>query len=287
MKERLQLFWYHFNGLLRRNFQRYLNSLFKFLFGRYIQLTLPFVGSIIFLLILFHPSTGYYFNSLIDFLKEGSEEKVHNYVILRNIGLFLIGLLGACLAAWRAKSLARQAYIAGQEHMANRRKAATEQLGHEDIMVRIGGLYSLASVAKDSNNEDEIRNIMDILCVFIREKSKIELNPEDHPKEDIQIAITQVTHLVAYFGLLPYYKINLSQSDLTKCNFENAHLIQANFSGANLKSANLSRASLEGANFQKAQLEGVTYTGDTFHMVELSEEQCEVLNITDHKWIKE
>ncbi len=284
MQENMQLVWYNFISLFKRNSQRYLNSLIRFLYGGYIRTTIPLVSFFLIVLLLIHPETTNHFNPLIDYLKKGSEEDVHNYIIFRNLGLFVVGLLGSSLAAWRAKSLARQAYIAEQEHMANRKKGATEQLGSTDIMIRVSGIYSLASVAKDSKDEEEIRNIMDILCIFIRENCKKEHNLYS-PKEDVQTAINQLTHLAAFFGLIPFYKINLPYTNLQNYNFENTHLIQANFKGANLKSANFSNASLEGACLEGANIEGVSFTTNTFNMVKLTSEQCEILGITNHKWM--
>ena len=60
--------------------------------------------------------------------------------------------------------------------MTDRYSTAIEHLGSENLAVRIGAIYALERIARDSRRDHPA--IMDVLSAFIREESRKPLEPE-------------------------------------------------------------------------------------------------------------
>ncbi|MEB3312041.1 MAG: pentapeptide repeat-containing protein [Snowella sp.] len=121
--------------------------------------------------------------------------------------------------------------LADSKQITERFSKAVEQLGNEDsITVRLGGIYSLERIAKDSKKDHW--TIMEILTAFVREKSKNRESGSKIPQE-IQAALTVIG----------------------RRNTENdPKNVRINLSGANLNGANLSEGKFNNANFYKTNL---------------------------------
>ena len=148
-------------------------------------------------------------------------------------GLFAVGAL---VYTARNYSLSREAQVT------DRYTKAIEQLGSKELDVRIGGIYALERVARDSARDHP--TVMEVLTAFIREHSR-EPWPPPHPggfeeeqltRPDVQAAITVVGRRNA--------ERDIQLIDLTGANLTGANLTGANLSGADLSRADLSRAAL-------------------------------------------
>ena len=62
--------------------------------------------------------------------------------------------------------------------MTDRYTKAIEQLGSDKLDVRIGGIYALERVARDSARDHP--TVMEVLTAFIREHSREQWPPPDH-----------------------------------------------------------------------------------------------------------
>jgi len=83
-----------------------------------------------------------------------------------------VGLYGLLLNHKRTK-------VAQSGHVTDRFREAVTQLGHENMSVRIGGLYSLKRIIKDAEDGDR-ENSIDVICAYIRSES-----PDDYSENDI------------------------------------------------------------------------------------------------------
>jgi len=139
---------------------------------------------------------------------------------------------------------------------------AVEQLGSKKLEIRLGGIYSLERIAKDS--PDDHGTVMEVLASFIRRKSciPVELNRERQIPIDIQAALTVIGRRNS--GNDKEYTINLRKADLTNADLRKAilcetdlgggFLIGADLNGAILHNGKLFNANLEWANLRKADL---------------------------------
>jgi uncharacterized protein YjbI with pentapeptide repeats len=191
---------------------------------------------------------------------------------------------------------------------------AVTQIGDDKLEVRLGGLYALERIAKDSPKDHW--TVMEILSAYVREKAKkkdeivkntesnsnkIESNEIDEAKEipkiatDVQAALTIIgrrkseqdskTDKINLSGT-DLSGADLSKSNLSDANLMNVNLIWANLSKSNLKGidlrySNLANADLSTSNLSKGKLTGVNLTDSNLHRVDLS--SCELDSVVLHK----
>ncbi len=214
---------------------------------------------------------------------EGEESKS---VVMRNIGILVLGILGVSLAVFRGIVAHRgnnlteiKNNIAEKSHITSTFTAAIAQLEDKELSIRLGGIYALKKIAED-NPKDYKEVIGNTLQAFIRSTSKYEEDDKNSElkqepvedstddnvdkkeliklvKEDIAAALTSILSL-KIIGLDLRYthliRANLSQANLSKANLSWAYLSEANLSYAYLSEADLSMASLSMANLWRANL---------------------------------
>ena len=165
---------------------------------------------------------------------------------------------------------ARNFTLSREGQVTDRYTKAIEQLGAEKLDVRIGGIYALERVARDSKRDHP--TVMEVLTAFIRVHSHEQWSgpyPDGDPeakwtRPDIQAAVTVVTRRdakrdirkidlgVADLGGADLSGADLSGADLRGTDFRAADLSYVDLTGADLRGANLNFANLDGANLDGA-----------------------------------
>lgn len=125
---------------------------------------------------------------------------------------------------------------------------AVELLGDERLEVRLGGIYLLERIAKDSARDHW--TVMEVLTSYIREKSPL-TERSDLLKTDIQAALTVIGRRNIKNDS------QTKQLDLRSVNLRGADLAAANFDRANLRGSDLSHASLKRVTFREANMSQV------------------------------
>lgn len=178
-------------------------------------------------------------------------------------GLFLqigAGLLafGAFIYTSKNFVLARQAHeLTEQGQVTERFTKAIDHLGSDKADVRIGGIYALERIARDSVRDHGV--IMEVLCAFIRRKGiQGEEARYDWPPADVGAALTVIARRKASADRGP---IDLRDADLRnvvlpEVQLSNAMLRGTLLDGADLRNANLNNAMLDGAHLADARLDG-------------------------------
>jgi len=159
-----------------------------------------------------------------------------------------------------------------QGQMTDRYAKAIEQLGSDNLGVRVGGIYALERIAHDSERDHP--TVMEMLTAFIRENShKRRSQPDPGSKErfrrrDIQAAVNVVGRRKVKYDARPIRlsrahlmgadlrDANLAGAKLIRIYFDRAHLSDADLTGANLTDAILNDASLISAVLRGADLAG-------------------------------
>lgn len=219
------------------------------------------------------------------------------------------GIVGGSALLFGLYFTARNLQISQEGQITERFTRAIDQLGSDEIEIRLGGIYALERIARDS--ERDHWPIMEVLTAYVREhapwrleegQTRGEDGAEEKPDEDvnaepastdlpapepdIQAIMTVIGRRTYYWGqgeteILDLRGIDLRGADLRKANFVRANLSEANFSGAefrgaDLRKANLVRANLSGAilwkaNLSRAQLDGANLSGANLVEADLSE----------------
>jgi uncharacterized protein YjbI with pentapeptide repeats/uncharacterized protein YaaR (DUF327 family) len=162
------------------------------------------------------------------------------------------------VAGENLKATQKNVEVAAEKQVTERFTQAINQLGSEKVAIRLGGIYALERIAKDS--EKDHWTIMEVLTSFIREQS-----PRIHSVEPItrivQAALTVIsrrTNGYSELGSLDLECTNLSGARLSKANLSRAILYEAKLNGANLTGSDLSNAIITSADLSDAYLSEAT-----------------------------
>ncbi|MBD2033906.1 pentapeptide repeat-containing protein [Leptolyngbya sp. FACHB-321] len=137
---------------------------------------------------------------------------------------------------------------------------AVEQLGSKEPDVRIGAIYSLERIAKDSSKDHW--TIMEVLTAFIRNRSPLPKDRKPDSKQQLADITTDVQSALTVIGRREVRhdregeSLNLQRTNLSRANLNGAILINANLNVAHLSRANFRGANLNGANLRGAILRG-------------------------------
>jgi hypothetical protein len=190
------------------------------------------------------------------------ESRVHNEVRTT----LLQGLGGAFLLVG-AYFTYRQHHTAREGQITERYTRAIDHLGHGELDVRLGGIYALERIARDSS-ADRV-TIGEVLTAFVRihalwPPSPPGVYPATAPIDqvpELQIRATDIQASLTVLGrggfaLSGRDRLDLHEVDLRRANLREAHLERAHLRRAHLEDAFLYRAHLEGAFLNDAYLEG-------------------------------
>ena len=177
------------------------------------------------------------------------------------------GLFAAAALVFTARNftLSRRTFeLTEQGQVTDRYTKAIEQLGSDKLDVRIGGIYALERVARDSARDHP--TVMEVLTAFIREHSRGAW-PEPDPggqeqersiRSDVQAAVTVVGRRDAKRDIRP---IDLTGAHLARADLRDADLARVDLRDADLARVNLRDADLAGADFTRADLQDADLTG--------------------------
>jgi uncharacterized protein YjbI with pentapeptide repeats len=135
---------------------------------------------------------------------------------------------------------------------------AIEQLGSEAIDVRLGAIYSLERIARDSGRDHPA--IIEVLAAFVRRSSQ--KRAADVP-QDLHAAMTVIARRLqtADQGQIKLRDAKLSLLELPGALLAGADLSGADLSGADLTGADLTGAMLSGTDLSRARLDGARLRG--------------------------
>lgn len=188
----------------------------------------------------------------------------------------LIGV-GALLTFWLNSRVyritAQTLKVTEQGQITERYTKAIEQLGSDKIDIRLGGIYALERIARDSAEDGA--TIAEVLTAFIRGRAPWPPTRPDQPGEDtpvmeipfLRYRAPDVQAALTVFGRQPSLTrsqpLNLGDIDLRRAALINADLGRARLLGAQLQGSNLRGARLQYVNLDHAQLQGARFNAGT------------------------
>jgi hypothetical protein len=247
-------------------------------------------------------------------------------------GLAALGALGTFWSSARTQRFTAETLRISEKnfqltergHLTDRYAKAIEQLGSENLDVRLGGIYAVEQIATDSPRDRDQATIVEVLSAFVRVHSdplyqyKASL-PKDAPAEpaeqqrekateyiaelkrpsvDVQAAVTVLGRLPlrprvqradltgAYLAGAELHGVNLIGGDLRGANLTEADLRGANLTEADLRGADLTQADLSEANLTQADLSGADLTQADLSEANLTETQVVEANLTQANLVK-
>jgi Pentapeptide repeats (8 copies) len=170
--------------------------------------------------------------------------------------------LGAGLFAAGALVFTARNFVLSREgQVTDRYTKAIDQLGSDKLDVRIGGIYALERVARDSAKDSS--TVMEVLTAFIRQYSHDQwpkTGPGRWTRPDVQAAITVAGRRAVKHDIKDR-PIDLYGAILIRANLNGANLRGATLRGADLTSADLRYAILVDADLRDVTIRGARIGG--------------------------
>jgi hypothetical protein len=184
-------------------------------------------------------------------------------------GIVGLAALGGIFVAWQQLQTDRDLTREGQ--VTDRYTGAIDQLGHKNVDVRLGGIYALARIAKDSP-PDRV-TVAEVLTAFIRGHApwppRLPGQPpaDTFPPDKLPLLQSRAPDVQAALTVLSRDRrsddqpLDLNGTDLRRAQLVGAHLERTDFSGAHMEGAQLDDAHLERAILVGANLKAVEFYG--------------------------
>ncbi|MGO9621209.1 MAG: pentapeptide repeat-containing protein [Desulfobaccales bacterium] len=221
-------------------------------------------------------------NSGLELKDQMHQENENRRTVAQIIGGVFV-LVGLYIAWVRSKAMRDQAEVDWERQLTDLYVKAIEQLGSENLQIRLGGIYALERIARESAKDHW--PIMEVLTAFVRENAPLTKvstteNPErseiaphpEKPPTDIQAVLTVLGRTAIDYAqegetrFLDLRATNLTGADLRLAKLQGVILEQADLQKALLMGINLNNAALQEANLQEAVLIGANlqkaYLGD-------------------------
>jgi hypothetical protein len=195
--------------------------------------------------------------------------------------------------ATKSQELTREGQVTERFTKAIDQLGAVNDKGEKQLEIRLGGIYALERIARDS--ERDHWPIMEVLTAYVRETapwppkppkeeqpSAGDQSPQEEPPTtqeqlaakptaDIQAILTVLGRRIYTYGNGEALRLHLANTDLRGASlweaklqgvrFWGAQLQEADFTGAQLQEADLTGAQLQGASLWEAQLRGAKLKG--------------------------
>jgi uncharacterized protein YjbI with pentapeptide repeats len=156
----------------------------------------------------------------------------------------------------------RQLHTAREGQVTERFTRAIDQLGSDQLDIRLGGIYALERIARDS--EADRTTVAEVLTAYIRTHSPW---PPSQPGQyradfpidqqpDLRTRAADIQAVLTVLGRGGFTRQGALQLDLAQVDLRRASLSGAHLEGADLRGADLQRAVLRGADLQGAVLYG-------------------------------
>jgi hypothetical protein len=191
----------------------------------------------------------------------------------------MVLLLGAYLT-WRQTQVSRAAgheelRLSREGQLTDRFTRAVEQLGNEDVAVRVGGIYALGRIAEESSTDRA--PIEDLLAAYVRAHAPWPPTPNspfpaDLPPRQLPPLSVRAPDIQAIMTVLgrrtpspphpaAWISIDLARTDLRRAYLSGANLQRARLGGASLARAWMFRTDFRGVDLRDADLRDALLRG--------------------------
>jgi hypothetical protein len=201
-----------------------------------------------------------------DLIEYAADSRIRTWTLLAQvIGAVILGIGG--YFTWRSLHVAQEGQITGRFTAAIGQLGAELTDGKPNLEVRLGGIYALERIARDSPRDHW--TIMEVLTGYVHHNAPwppaASPSPADaiakktdasKPRSDIQAILKVLGRRTAASAAREPFGLDLRGVDLRQADLSSAYLVRAMFNNSNLQQANFIRAHLEDAQFTGADLRG-------------------------------
>jgi hypothetical protein len=186
--------------------------------------------------------------------------------------------LGGLVLALGLFFTARTLQVNREGQITERFSKAIEQLGDSKLDIRLGGIYALERIARDSKRDHG--PVMEVLTAYVRRYKRTSRDRPGRAPYDVQAVATVVGRRNlkhesdespsldirgANLSYVQLYKANLDGLFMQEVDLRNAVVSSSTLRGAFLQDTKLDNAHLLSVDFSNAVLDGAKLAGAYFH----------------------
>jgi hypothetical protein len=171
--------------------------------------------------------------------------------LLQAIAGLLLTVGGA--ATWH------QVQINKDAQLTDRFSRAIEHLGNDNVDIRIGGLYELERIAK--NSVADRRSVQVTIGSYLRNRAPWAAGSLDGPEHPTRANLARAWLRGTRLDGCDFHSTDLRKANLEGAGLRRASLRDAHLAGANVRDADLRDADLRGADMRADHLDSATWTG--------------------------
>jgi len=179
----------------------------------------------------------------------------------------ILQLMGGAILVAGLYFTARGFRLTRAGHITDRYAKSVEQVGHENLDVRIGGIFALEKIAQDSRTDRQ--TVVEILTAFVREHTRAgpRAPKTDAITADVQAAMSVLgrrSSVEEERHSLDLYHCGLNEADLTNADLRRAMFFYSSLVGTRFYKSRLDDAGLSFCHAERASFNGVSARGAHF-----------------------
>jgi uncharacterized protein YjbI with pentapeptide repeats len=211
-----------------------------------------------------------------------------------------VAVLTGLIFAWQQLGQTSDNLRVSEEgQITDRFSRAVDQLGSDQYTIRLGGVYALERIARDSPRD--YGPVMEVLTAFARQESPVGPNASATPAPsapevpaDVQAVFKVIgrrteaqiqAEMEEGHGCLDLTSVNAVGVDLANANLQNTCWDGSDLRGAIISGANLSDSWFGSVNFQQADLDRVDAERTQFNSANLLNANLSQGNFTDANFL--
>lgn len=195
-----------------------------------------------------------------------------------------VAVLTGLIFAWQQLGQTSDNLRVSEEgQITDRFSRAVDQLGSDQFTVRLGGIYALERIARDSPRD--YSPVMEVLTAFARQESPLSPNAVATPAATVSETPLDVVAVFKVIGrrseeqilaemeageCLDLTSVNAVGANLAEYDLRNTCWNRSDLRGAIMSRANLSDATFDGVILQQANLDRIAANGASFSSANLS-----------------
>jgi uncharacterized protein YjbI with pentapeptide repeats len=171
-----------------------------------------------------------------------------------------VAVLTGLVFAWQQLGQTSDNLRVSQEgQITDRFTRAVDQLGGDDLTVRLGGIYALERIALDSPRD--YGPVMEVLTAFARQESPLPANAAATPVVSAVVVPEEVRAVFKVIGRRTDEQIEEEMASGSCLDLTDVNAVGANLIEADLRNTCWNRSDLRGAQLMDAELSGATFVG--------------------------
>ena len=171
-----------------------------------------------------------------------------------------VAVLTGLLFAWQQLGQTSDNLRVSQDgQITDRFTRAVDQLGSDDLTVRLGGIYALERIALDSPRD--YGPVMEVLTAFARQESPLPANAAATPVVSAAVVPEEVRAVFKVIGRRTDEQIEEELASGSCLDLTDVNAVGANLIEGDLRNTCWNRSDLRGAQLMDAELSGATFVG--------------------------